>query len=283
MSPPCYKTVVGIIFWAIGIPGNAPAQTRLQGQIAVSSGFTDNIDSRPRTPPPGEPGSESDGFADISPGLRFFYGSPRFLQQLDYTFYLNLYFQHSEAISYSNRLEWLGLVQSSQSTRLTLGAGLEHGRQNVINLQQSASATTVGAQAEGNTTSINPTVNEILEWDVAQRWRILQTLLFFGFLPVASDRPQAPGIESEFHLVASRNWANDDISVDFGTRYSANIAYYNETGEIQPFEHQLIYSLVGSWEHAFGPEWTTELRLGVLLALDGDSFSGVFEPTGGVS
>jgi hypothetical protein len=260
-------------------PSPARAQVQVQGQVAATTGFTDNLESRPRNPPPGDAAAEPDGFAELTPGIRMFYGSSRFAQQLGYDFLLTLYFQHSEAISWANRLTWVGAIQSSQRTQLNLNLTVDQGKQNNL-VNRDASAGTVDVQPAGNVHFLTAALGQGLAWEISGQWRFNEDLTLNYFHPLESEQPQAQTGMGDLGFSMTRRWSTDEISGRLGTNYTVAFPYTVGTQQITS-EQQLLNSFTASWRHEFTPTWTAELQAGVVQALRPTDFAQLWHPTAG--
>lgn len=257
------------------------AQVRLSGSVTATTGYSDNIDSRSRSPIGAEAAAEADGFADITPMLHFYYGSSRFQQQLQASVALNLYFLHTEAISYSSRLEWIGMIQIAERLRMSLNVHGNQGRQSALMLAGGSSEITLAAQPSGNTEFVEFGVSENLTWDIDSRWAFGQSVVVGGFIPYKFETPQGPTLNGDVHFTGHRRWMQHDFGGDIGVNYFTNLAFCgeNNTG-CRDSEHQLLMTASASWDYELAQFWSTGLSLGFVIAVRATDFSGILQPTG---
>jgi hypothetical protein len=279
--------IAGMLFF---IP-NAKAQIRISGSVTGTTGYSDNIDSRSRNPPPpasptepGEAAAEADGFADITPMLHFYYGSSRFQQQLQASVALNLYFLHTEAISYSSRLEWIGMIQIAERLRMALNVHANQGRQSALTLTGGAASTVLAVQPSGNVESVEFGLTENLTWDVDARWSFSQSLVVGGFIPYKMEQPGGPTLDADIRFTGRRRWNSHDFGGDLSVNYFANLEFDDPnavtTGGRHLSEHQLLLTLTGSWDYELAQFWSTGLSLGAIVALNAKDLQGLLHPTG---
>lgn len=126
-----------VVLTALLSATSAFAKTSLQGQVLLSAAWSDNILGSPDNVPPGP---EADFSFQIRPSLILSHASGRQLQRISYTFDATLFATHSEANSYSQRIDWASFFQTSKTTDLMLIASLQQGRLNTFNLTTGSAA-----------------------------------------------------------------------------------------------------------------------------------------------
>lgn len=100
----------------------AQAQVAFDWQISGSAtlGFTDNVVNTPEPVNEGDPEPEADGFGTVSPGILLQFETPDATQTLAYNFGYSFYFQHTDANSFSNSLNYGLRAPTSETTSFTL-------------------------------------------------------------------------------------------------------------------------------------------------------------------
>jgi hypothetical protein len=258
---------------AATLPAVAQAKASLQGQVALSGGWTDNVLSVPDFPPPGQKPPESDFYFELRPSLILTAGVPRAVQRLAYVFTADLFATHSEADSYNHRLEWSGFFLPSKTTELTLTASFVEGRQNNFNLQTSSALVDVAALPPGGVTFIGVNAGEQLGAELTQVWRFNQSLAFNAYIPIdPTITPQTYSLDN--HLGAERSWQRDALGADVRTNFieftqvpgvSTGADGQIVTGSlIYPERRVLIDAASARWRHDFGHWWNLELDGGVV-------------------
>jgi hypothetical protein len=261
---------------AILLSTEARAKTSLQAQLTASAGWSDNILSSPDNAP-GLPPPTADWLFEIRPGVLLATGSSRAVQTLGYTLTGTLFAKHSEADSYSQRLEWNGFFATSKTTELLLRAALSQGQLHTFNLSAASSdGTTIGVTIPGSQQEFfGATASENFAWDITPQWRFFQTLLFNSYFPW---RPRiAPdSYEIDQHLIAERAWRHDaiglDVRLDFtvftqlGGPSTPSIdpmtGMLLASGQVSPERDVMINGAVAKWKHDFGNFWNIEGDLG---------------------
>jgi hypothetical protein len=269
--------------FAITLSQLAFAKSSLQGQAAVSLGWTDNVLSVPDVPtPPSTQVPQSDFYFQLRPSLIFTHGAARVVTRLSYTFNADLYATHSEANSYNHVVAWQGFFLTSKTTDLLLGASVSTGRLNAFNTAQAAGATPIVLVTPGGQNFVSTTFNEQFGWDATARWRFLQSLGVNSYSPI--DPHSSPDtVQVENHLNLDRSWRFDAVGLDLRTALSVVTELRGPTGvevgptsvsvgtpipvgALSPRQLVLINGLTLKWRHDFGRFWATELDGGVVEA-----------------
>src|SRR5689334_19629075 len=87
---------------------SAAAKPKIQGIGEASVGYTDNVQTDPETPLPGDTSRTSAAILMLSPGVLLAWGSARYGQRLSYQYEHDFFFAASDSSSSSNRLEYQG-------------------------------------------------------------------------------------------------------------------------------------------------------------------------------
>jgi hypothetical protein len=268
--------VAAVAVWVAG-PALARAKTVVQGVAFASVGFTDNVLSLP-VPPPGAttPGPDWDFFFQLRPSVVLTTGTPRAIQRLAYVFDANLFASHSEANSYTNRLEWAGFFLPTKATEVLVSAAVSEGRLNTFNLTTGSAQQPLQAVAPGGTTFVGATLLQSLNWELAQNWRSLQTLGFNAYVPI-DPRLTPSSFEVDTHWGTDHGWKHDALGFDLRVDW----VLYTEVrgpappvtgggvptgnGVVSPQQQQIINALVLKWKHDFGHFWNTQAELGAVI------------------
>jgi hypothetical protein len=271
-------------------PATARAKWALQGVAVANAGWTDNVLSVPSNPPPGTAGPQADFFFDLRPSLVFTAGSPRFITRLAYTFDANLYATHSEADSYSNRLDWTGFILPSRTTELLIALSAREGRLNTFNLAEGSAATPIQVTPIGGTTYVGGSAQELFSWDITPQWRFVQSLGFNAYLPL-DPRLSPNTFEVDTHYITERAFRHDAFGVDLRLDYSIFTEVRGPVlgpdgtttadGVVTPAQSQLILAPVAKWRHDYGHFWNSELDAGVIVVFPlSQTGSPIVQPAG---
>ncbi len=246
----------------------------LQGSVLADAGWTDNVLSVPANPPPGTAGPQQDGFAEIRPSLIFTANHPRVITRLAYTFDANLYFSHSEADSYSNRLDWTGFFLTSKTTELLTTLSVQEGRLNTFNFSTASATTPIQVTPAGGTTFVGASFQELFNWDITSKWRFSQSLGFNSYFPLV-PRTSPDTYDLDTHWTADRAFKHDALAGDLRLDYSLYTQVRgpvlnadgstNPDGVVTAQESQLILAPVGKWRHDYGHFWNSELDAGLIV------------------
>jgi hypothetical protein len=258
---------------SITLPLAAHAKTSLQGRLALSAAWTDNVLSVGLIPSTGQR-PESDFYYEIAPSLLLATGGARMVHRLNYAFVATLFTLHPEANSYNHRLDWAGYFQTSPTTELFLTAAISQGRLNTIALRTSSATTPVQVQQAGGQTFMGANVTELFGWDITSKWRFTQSAALGMFFPLdPRNTPQSFDVDQ--HLIFERAWRKDalnlDLRVDYvhfsevrGPTVVNDVA--NPNGVVTPSQDVFINSATLRWRHDFGHFWNSELNLGIIEA-----------------
>lgn len=241
---------------------DARADERLQGTVSATTGYTDNILSASDPPQAGMRGPEADAFSNVSPGLILSIERPRVAHVLQYLFTANLYLEHSEANSYTNRLSWQAAWSLTPLAQLLTGIAAIQGELHTFDTSVPG-ATDVQPLPEPEL-FINVQANESYLWDFSQRWHLAQTLLV-GYHRSLADVPLTPDTyDVNSLLTVERAWKYDAAAAIARVNFTRS-DYLDEMGELSNREDQLLYGLEARWRHDIGNYWSSELRAGAVM------------------
>ena len=239
----------------------ASAKVTLQATGTASVGYTDNATSATDEQP-----RDSDAIFQLVPGAVLSQEAPRLQQRLAYAFTADLFARHFEASSYSNRLDWLGSILTSTTTKLTLSLQTLQGRISTFNVNQASSDTTVGVlPANTQTDFFSQTASEAFEATPTAGWRVTQDLLFNAFVPI--DRGRQPDTYSTTVGIGGERFFRDD-AVGLVLR-CAFVDYQQPRDPMTDVaigfdDRQLLTSLVARWRRDWSRSWNTEAQLGAI-------------------
>jgi hypothetical protein len=259
---------VAIAALALLINGSALAKSSLQGQLTLSGGWTDNILSTPYTSNGGIPLTvrpESGWFGEVRPSLIFTTGDPRAVQRLAYTFDALLYAEHTEADSWSHRLEWQGFFLPSRTSEMILTAVANQGRLNGLLLSQVAMPGVAAPLTIPSTSTdfYSVFLGEAANTDVTAHWRVTQTLSFNTYQPYEGSAVTAPTYDLNLGLGADYSFRRDA----FGFNVVADYIHFDSTGPTSPSREQSTLPVTLRWRHDFGHWWALDLSVGETTAV----------------
>ncbi|HEX3867266.1 MAG TPA: hypothetical protein VHV78_10950 [Gemmatimonadaceae bacterium] len=256
----------GLAIAALLMPGNARANVTIQGTGTVTAGYTDNVLSAPDQPIVGGAPREGDALFQIIPGAVLTSVAPRLLERLAYTFTADLFARHTEANTYSNRLEWLATILTSPKTKLTLSLQSQQGRVSTFLINQPSAATTVGVLSTNNDTNFfAQDVVEALDATPLADWHVTEGITFHAFVPI--DRGKLP---DSYSVIAGagvdRLFRYDGVGLLLNANFIQYIQPRDPTTDVAIGfdDRQVLTSLVARWRRDWSRAWSTEAQLGVI-------------------
>jgi hypothetical protein len=265
----------------LAAPRAAAAQTHsLQGQIATTAGVTDNANLAPSEPEPGQPGAVTDGFSSVSPMLVYTREGRRAIHALAYRFDAQLFFQNSEANSYTNQLDWNGLFLLTRRARLGTNLGFTQGETN--NFQVASQDPGVEAAPAGGLTFVNASAGQSLDLELSQVWRLDQQLGVRTFFPLGGEN-QASSYDLSALVRSERTWARDAVgALVRGNYFIASADRDDEGNLVVEGQQQLIAGPEVTWRRDAGAFFSFALSGGVQAIARVDDFSAdgvIWQPT----
>ncbi len=248
-----------------GAPAVAVGQTHaFQGQIAASAGVTDNANLAP----PDE--AVSDGFSGLSPGFLYTRIGLRMIQLFTYRFTAQLYFDHSEANSYSNRVTWLGMFALSRDVRLDLGAEADQGESNNFDIVADPG---MAQPTRGGVAFLSTAVTQALLWQIRPVWEAREELTARLLIPIDEGPGRAPGYAFSSVLRSDRSWRRTALGVRYRTTYFIQQEETADDGSvIAEGQQQLITGPDAVLRRDLGSSLMAELSAGVVGATRTDDF-----------
>jgi len=249
---------------ALLVPASARAKDKLQLQLTVSAGWTDNILSTPNP--------IADFYFQLRPALVLTAGIPRFVTRLAYIFTADIYATHLDAFSYNNRLEWNSLVTTSKTTSMLLGLALTEGRLNTIATGLGSALTPITPTANNSQIFASLQAAEQFAWDISQQWRLYQTLALITYWPI-NPRNTPDTYDLDQHIITERSWRHDALALDFKFDFAIYTQLYQYApdmqgqampGVVQPEQDVQVNGATLRWKHDFGHFWNTQLDFGVV-------------------
>jgi len=236
----------------------AKAGPNLQIVGEASGGYTDNVTSSPNQPVPGLPAKAGGAFAVLSPGLVLALAAPRNQHRLAYAYTYVLFVDSAVPNTSAHRLSYAGFFDLSPSVALVLGSNLVQSKADT--------ASTVGTDASllpGAVSFLTATVDELLTFDLASRWRswlatdvLLQTALAGGNNPQTTSVGGRTGIE--------HTWRTDSLGVEARENYAVITHGVLLDGSPAGTQQQLTTTALGQWRHDLGQHFTGRVEAGAL-------------------
>jgi hypothetical protein len=259
----------------------ARAKGSLQGTAEVGVGWTDNVFNAPYEVPGQPPACDpnlapanlpcaanaplpryADFFFELRPGVIFTTGAARAVQQLSFNFSSDLYTQHPQGDTYSNTLTWAGFFLPSRKTELLVLLQSQQGRANTLTLPAGMFGVTQG----GSTTYFNQTASDTLLWHVTDKWNFIQALTFVAFIPI-DPRTLSDTYTTTLDIGGERLFAIDAVGLDFRSQHVLYVEQRDPITNVQPpnpYQNQIINTLIARWRRDWTRLWSTELGLGAV-------------------
>jgi hypothetical protein len=267
----------------------ALAQVSWQAFGTVTSGVTND-------PNPGVDGDSSDGFTEATPGFRLSTRSGRVIHDLSYRFSGTYYYETEDARSFSNLLGWISLIQASENVRLSLLANFTQSQENSFLAPQA------GVQTVGSTLFVAGSAGQRLDWQLAPRWTLNQSLSLTYHAPLDLEDPDAQGADPDppqprtltttVRVGLAHRWALVQLGGNLRATYNADLEYTPNAApggvaEPIPTEHVQLIALTGVLMVDLAERWSAEVEAGVLQASttaerppEFDTTSVLLEPVG---
>ncbi|MCA9599344.1 MAG: hypothetical protein KC776_38820 [Myxococcales bacterium] len=264
-----------VLLWA----GVAHSESAVQGTADVAVGYTDNVRSSPKEPPPGISGKAGDSFLLLSPGVGYAQSSAGALQRVGYTLSFTLFAHQDEANSVSQRADYRGLFDLSPNASLVLGAAASQARPYSSTTLTSAGLTELGAWAPGSSSIVVVTADELLSIDLSPELRGYQSgHAGFGAPLFGGDGPRT--FEGGGLLGAERLFRADAIGAEAASSYAVATRTLRSDGTAAGTQRQLMGTGAGIWRHDFGTDFASRLELGAGRVQRLESGRGFWYPTG---
>lgn len=264
------------------ICGTAVAAPKLQGIGEAAVGYTDNVQTAPETPLPGDTTRTSAALLMLSPGVVIAWESARQVQRIGYQYEHDFFFADSTSSSSANRLEYQGFFDLSRRVSLVLGSGItESNRYSAINLLppgvSDVSAVPVGAQ-----TFLQGTADETLYFDVARDWRAWQGASVLFETPIFNTvAPQTSGVGGRAGL--ERLFQRDAVGTEARGNYTVVHDAIGVDGLPRETQQQLVATGVGTWRHDWSDFFASSTEAGALRVQRFNTGQGMWYPTGTAS
>jgi hypothetical protein len=257
------RLAAAIVCALVGAPSPVLAAPKFQAVGDLSLGYTDNIQSAPDHPLPGQLPKEPGAFSLISPGVVMAYANPATVQRLSYTYLYSLFFSRNSASSSSNQLDYHGFFDLSPRTSLVVGTTAVQSNTYSSVLFAPPAAGAVNALPPGGGSFLAANGNEIVSSDIARDWRTwenasftMQTPIFGTIAPETLLASGRLGIERAFFWDA----AGLEGRVDYTVIRNSILA----DGTHVPILEQLVAGGVATWRHDWGRYFTSSVEAGPL-------------------
>jgi hypothetical protein len=248
-------------------PPLGAADERLQGSLTTITGVTDNVRSASDPPPAGTLGPEFDSFMNVSPSLRLSIERARAIHVLEYVFSANLYLEHSEANSYSNRLAWQAAFNLTPTGQLMTGVSATQGELNTFDATLPAPVDPTPLPA-GSELYLNADAYQAYVWDVTSVWHAEQNLRVAHHRSLEDPALTPTTWDLNLGFAIERAWKYDSGALL--PRFGYTITDYSPTGVTSPTQHLMLTGLEARWRHDIGNYWTSELRAGAVMLFDAE-------------
>ena len=243
------------------VSAGASAAPKLQGVGETSIGYTDNIQSAPDTPLPGQTPKSPGVFVLLSPGVVLALTSGRSVQRVSYTYLYSLFFAQPSASSSSNRLEYHGFFDLSPRTSLLVGATAVQSNTYSSLLFAPPAAGAVNALPPGGGSFLAATADELLSSELSLGWRAWEGVSMTVQTPIfATVAPET--LEPVGRLGLERTFRTDAIGVEGRADYALIRNSVRPDGTPAGEQEQLVAGGVAQWRHDYGRYFTSRLEAG---------------------
>ena len=255
---------------------------RLQGVGETSVGYTDNAQSAPDVPLPGGTPKSPGAFLLLRPGLVLGAGGPRSAQRLQYTYTYDLLFESANASTSSNQLEYRGFFDLSPRVQMLLnGVAIQSNEYSAIVLTAPA-AGSVNALPPGSGSFLAATVDELMSFDLAPRWRANESVAFAEQTPLfdtVAPRTFVPSLRAD----VERAFEADAAGLETRADYSVVQGSLAPDGTALGLQQQVIAAVLGLWRRDWGRFFTSRAEAGAMRVQRLNTGRGFWGPAGGVS
>jgi hypothetical protein len=261
------------------LASSAHANYAFQGTLTVSGGYTTNAAGAAGN----TPGNPADGLFLINPGVVFSSALPRAIQRISCNFLTQLYIEHPQLDSITNRLEYLGLFLPSRTTELQLSAYVLQSQINGANVEVNAGQVTRG----GSEPFFGTGLTELFTWNLSQNLHLTQGAGFVAFIPTLAG--VSPTYTGSLSLGVTRTWRRDSFAGNLQLGYF----YYGETfnpvtnadgtvdaTNIVAARQQANGQFLFEWRHDFQHFWTIRLAAGVATVFGISDDTQLWQPAG---
>ena len=243
----------------MGRPGYAQLEYRLSAGSSV--GVSDISGAVPGT----IAGEQPDVFVMARAGAQLGYEGRKVRDLAAYAFAATWWLRGSEGASLTHTLVLSSDIETTASTRITLGGSAALSQLSLVDSVASADPLTVGARPAGTMEFVAFDAHEAFVWQLNARWRLDQMLEGRFFHPIGQDLGIAQSESLTDALAITRVWQRDQVGLR--TRLGAI-----KTGQATPVggsviparEGEFAEALVG-WRHDFTPTWSSDLAAGTFV------------------
>jgi hypothetical protein len=243
--------------------GRAMASPKLQAIGETSVGYTDNIQSAPDQPIPGQTPKAPGAFVLLSPGVVLAFANQRNVQRIGYTYLYSLFFAKPSASSSSNRLEYHGFFDLNPRSSLLIGATAVQSNTYSSVLFTAPGAGAVNALPPGGGSFLATTTDEILSSDIAPGWRAWEGASMTVQAPIfGTDAPST--LEPTARVGAEHAFLRDAVGLEARGDYAVIKNSLRPDGTPAGVQRQLIAGGVAQWRHDWGRYFTSRAEAGPL-------------------
>lgn len=263
VSGPAGYLVVAIVCSFIAGARTALAGPKFQAMGDVSIGYTDNIQSAPDHPIPGQLPKAPGAFALLSPGVVMAIANPETVQRLSYTYLYTLFFSRSSASSSSNQLDYQGFYDLSPRTSLLVGATAVQSNTYSSVLFAPPAAGVVNALPPNGGSFLAANVNETVSSDIAPDWRAWENVAMTMQTPVfGTIAPET--LEPAARLGVERTFLRDAVGLEGRGDYTVIRNSILPNGVPAGVLQQIVAGPVADWRHDWGRYFTSRIESGPL-------------------
>jgi hypothetical protein len=282
---------IGVVL-AVVWPGPACAGTSLQATLGVSVGVTDNVNSAPTDPVPGNPGRETDLISTITPGLILTLGSARAVQRVTYLFNAILYAKNTSSDTYSNNLSWNGFFIPSKRSTLSLSFLISEGRQSTFNNLNDSSTPNVQVQPPAILELLTISASQSFGYELTKRLRLVQQLGFGTTYLLGAGGAEATTQDVNGRVGLEWSIGRDVLGLDATLDYAnfpeqsgpliAAGGLVNQNGAITLQQQQITVTPLSRWRRDLTYFLSARAQLGAVVLFDPTQPSALLvQPAGG--
>jgi hypothetical protein len=257
----------------------ASASPKFQGVAETSIGYTDNIQSVPSVPLPGEPPKAAGAFVMLSPGIVMAEALPRLIYRLKYTYTYDLFFEQTDLSNSSNQLELQAFYDVSPRVAMVVGANVLQSNQYSALILLPPGAGTVNATPAGSENFLSASANELVSVDLAPDLRGYEGVALTEVTPLFSTvAPRT--FEPTGRVGVERTFVTDAVGAEARGDYSYVQGALDPDGAPLGDQSQVIGTAVGTWRRDWGRSFASRIEAGALRLQRLNTDKGFWEPTG---
>lgn len=257
----------------------ALAQEKLQATGDATVGFSDNIESAPDVPTQGSAPKYAGAFLVLRPGVVLASVSSRSIHRLKYTYSYDLLFEHVDASTSTNQLEYRGFFDLSPRAGLVTNAAViqSNGYSSIILTAPGAGA--VDAVSAGSINFLNASADELLSVDLAPGLRGYQGAALGEQTPLFDTVAPRTFLGSA-RLGGEHTFLADAIGAEARGEYTVVEGSLAPDGTALGTQNQLVATGVAVWRHDWGRDFTSRAEAGAFRVQRLNTGRGLWGPAG---